>query len=309
MSSGSERTPSPILVNIATVVLWAILLGTLPFGITVIHWGLDNLNRDQPYCNGIAMSRGETCVNHGVRASQWETNYDGQLAQEHMGAKVQIVVGAVLSVIGAGLLFLLVISRLGIWPKRKLDELLVTPAQAALLLGVSSMELSASSDALLDDSACLADRDCLAAFAPAQLAAYGHGGWTRMRIHTLTESIGGHPGATAAQIIEAVIDFPSAEAAASMQRTQAQLWAAAVGRNVTYRHGEQLSPWVFGPLGNTGEMLTICRTQEDGGGWTAQRALAACGTVVIDVQVSGFWSGNDQARQLLEVIVAAVSSG
>ncbi|WP_078307797.1 MULTISPECIES: sensor domain-containing protein [unclassified Mycobacterium] len=309
MSSGSERTPSPILVNIATVVLWAILLGTLPFGITVIHWGLDNLNRDQPYCNGIAMSRGDTCVNHGVRASQWETNYDGQLAQEHMGAKVQIVVGVVLSVIGAGLLFLVVISRLGIWPKRKLDELLVTPAQAAVLLGVSGMELSASSDILLDDSACLADRDCLAAFTPAQLSAYGHCGWTGMRIHTLTENAGGRPGTTAAQIIEAVIDFPSAEAAASMQRAQAQLWAAAVGRSVTYRHGEQLSSWVFGPLSNTGEMLTIRRTQEDGGGWTAQRALTVRGTVVVDVQVSGFWSGNDQARQLLEVIVATVSSG
>ncbi|WP_157896008.1 sensor domain-containing protein [Mycobacteroides salmoniphilum] len=254
------------------------------------------------------MSRGDTCQINEYRVHR-ENDYDAQLAYEHHGAKVQIGFGVLLSLIGAVFLSFVVVGRLKIWPKRKLDEFLVTPAQAAVLLGVSSMELSESSDALLDDSACLTARDCLAAFIPAQLAAYRQSGWTGTRIHTLIENTDGRPGTSAAQIIEAVIDFPSAAAATEAQRTQAQLWAAAASCTVTYRHGERDSSWLFGPLSNTGPTLAIRRTQEDGGGWAVQRALAACDTVIIDVQVSGSWSGTDQARQLLEVIIATISSG
>lgn len=308
MSSGNERAPSPALVAIVTVVVWVFVFGTLPLGIAVIHWGLDSLHRDQPYCYGVAMSRGDTCQINEYRVHR-ANDYDEQLAYEHHGAKVQIGFGVLLSVIGAVFLSVVVVSRLKIWPSRKLDELLVTPTQAAVLLGVSSMELSESSDALLDDSACLTDRDCLGAFIPAQLAAYGQSGWTRTRIHTLIENTDGRPGASAAQVIEAVIDFRSAAAATEAQRTQAQLWAAAAGRTVSYRHSEGGRSWLFGPLSNTGSALAIRRTQEDGGGWAVQRALVACGTVIIDVQVSGYWSGTDQARQLLEAIAATTSAG
>lgn len=120
MPSGNERTPSPILVAMVTVVVWAFLVGALPLGIALIHWGLDGLNRDQPYCYGVAMSRGGTCQIDEYRVHR-ENDYDGQLAYEHHGAKVQIGFGVLLSLIGALFLSFFVVSRSKIWPKRKLD--------------------------------------------------------------------------------------------------------------------------------------------------------------------------------------------
>lgn len=309
MSSDNARPPSPFAVNIATIVLWVVLLGTLPLGIALIYWGLDGLQRDQPYCYGTAMARGDICRIDEYRVHR-TNDYEGQLDYEHHGAKVQIGFGGLLCGIGAILLVGVVVSRLKKWPKYDFGTLLVTPGQAAALLGVPSMELSESiQKVLLDDSASLTDKDCLAAFVPAQRVAYGKRLWIDARVQTLTENTDGIPGATAVQIIEAVIEFPSAAAAARAQRAVAPMWAAAEGRSVTYRHGERHSSWLFGPLSTIGQTLAIRRTQEDAGGWAIQRAVAACGTVVIDVQVSGSWDGTEQARQLLDAIAANVTAG
>lgn len=310
MSSSNERTPSPLLVNIFTVVLWIVIVGALPLGIALIHWGLEGLHRDQPYCYGTAMSREDTCQINEYRNHR-TNDYEGQLDYEHHGAKVQIVFGAALSGIGVLLLLGVVAGRLKKKPQYNFDELLVTPTQAAALLGVSSMELEGSQDSLYDDSACLVQgQDYVAVFAPAQRALYGKRLVIDTRIRTLTENADDNPGRSPAHVIEAVIEFASAKSAARAQRDHAQLWSEAAGRSVTYRHGEQQVAWQFSPLGTTGQTLTIRRAeQQSTTGWAGQRALAARGNIVIDVQVSGYWSGTEQATQLLEAIAAKIPAG
>lgn len=310
MASSKERAPSPFLVNIATVVLCVVIVGALPLGIAMIRWGLDGLDRDQPYCYGTAMSRGDTCRIDEYRVHR-TNDYDGQLDYQHHGAKVQIVFGAVLSVIGVVLLLGVVAGRLKKKPQYEFDEILLTPTQAGELLGVPGMELERSQDALYDDSAsCVEGQDCIAVFAPAQRAVYGKRLVIDTRIQVLTGNIDGPADRSAVHVIEAVIQFASAKSAARAHRDQEQLWAAAAGRRVTYRHGEQHVSWLFGPLSTAGQTLSIRRTEQgSSAGWAAQRALTVCGNVVVDVQVSSYWSGTDQACRLVEAIAGAVRSG
>lgn len=171
-------------------------------------------------------------------------------------------------------------------PPKVLDDLLLTPEQVAQIMGASQLAVYKSLDTLIDETPVIVQKNCIGAFAPAQAAVYLHTGWNGARTQAIHE-----PGDVpiAFEILQAMVQFPTAADAQKLLADQTTQWSACSGTGFTLNY-PNLPPqdWVFGPLTKTGVSLSMTQL------WNGpahnmpltgacQRALAIRNNVAADV--------------------------
>ncbi|WP_375488031.1 serine/threonine-protein kinase PknH/PknJ, partial [uncultured Mycobacterium sp.] len=166
-------------------------------------------------------------------------------------------------------------------PPSTLDSLLLPPEQVANIMGASNLVVYKSLDALIDDSAIIAQKNCIGAWAPAQHAVYVGSGWTGARAQAVHE-----PGEVAVnyEIIQAVVALPTAAAAQKFLANQTDQWSACAGTGFTLTY-PNLRPqdWVFGTLNKSAAALSMPHIIEGTTHPACQRALAVRNNIVVDV--------------------------
>lgn len=186
-----------------------------------------------------------------------------------------------------------------------LGALLLPAGDAGEVLGSAEVVVTREVTAPWDDSAHFtgADAGCLPIAGAAQRAVYDGSGWTALRGQVLREA----PTAPAWShfAVQAVVLFPTTAAATEFRARSQPQWEACADREVSY--AQQLAPeqvWSVGPVTVDGEVLTLSRTQRGPQRWFCQRALAAHGTVVIDVEACSADAPTAAAAGLVRAIGA-----
>ena len=107
-----------------------------------------------------------------------------------------------------------------------------------------------------DESPTIDKKNCLNAFAPAQAPMYvDAGGWTAVREQAVHEP---GPVPIAFEVIQAAVEFPSADAASKALANQTAQWASCSGQEFTTTYpGVPPVPWKFGPLTAKGNLISM----------------------------------------------------
>jgi eukaryotic-like serine/threonine-protein kinase len=190
---------------------------------------------------------------------------------------------------------------------KAVDALLPTPEQVAQIIGASQLAVFKAVDTVIDETAVIAQKNCVGAYAPAQVNVYADTGWTAMRAQAVHE-----PGDVpiAFEIFQAVAEFPTAAAAQKVLADQTAQWAACSGTDFTLTY-PNLGPqsWKFGPLTKTATVISMKQVPNDPNNKPAtggcQRALAVRNNVVADVWACRLGL-NNQAVDLASAILAKV---
>ncbi|MCV7101279.1 sensor domain-containing protein, partial [Mycobacterium palustre] len=175
-------------------------------------------------------------------------------------------------------------------PVSALPQMLAEPATVAAAVGSPAVIVlpDAHPDAMWN--AHVDNPNCLGVYHPAELPVYQGSGWTAVQGQVLREP-GDRPHNT---VIQAVVSFPTAEAATDFASGQRRSWARCVGRSVTATYKDGSETFSVGNVKNDSDVLKARLIQQDSSGWSCQRALNTRNNVVIDVAVCSFVPG-DQA--------------
>jgi eukaryotic-like serine/threonine-protein kinase len=192
-------------------------------------------------------------------------------------------------------------------PPKVLDGLLLSTEQVAQIMGASQLAIFKAVDTLIDESPVIAQKNCIGAYAPAQAAVYAHTGWTAARAQAVHE-----PGDVpiAFEILQAVVEFPTAEGAQKLLADQTTQWSACVDTDftLTYPNGAPQA-WKFGTLTKTPTLISMPQhwngptSQPQTGG--CQRALEVLNNVVADIWACRL-DLNNQAVDLANAILAKI---
>ena len=134
-----------------------------------------------------------------------------------------------------------------------------------------------------NDSARLADADCLAIAGAAQQSVYADSGSTAFHGQVLRDPPTAPAWAHFA--VQAVVLFPTAQAAAEFFSTSQQRWAGCSNRELNYP--QPLGPqqvWSVGQTSTDHDVLAVSRVQESPERWACQRALTVHSNVAVDVE-------------------------
>lgn len=145
------------------------------------------------------------------------------------------------------------------------------------------------------------DPGCLAITGAAQGGAYADSGWTGMRGQVLREPPAAPVWAHFAT--QAVVLFPTAEAASEFFERSRDGWAGCADREMTY--AQQLAPdqlWTVGPLAAGRDMLSVSRSQRSPQQWSCQRALSVHGNAAVDVEACSLDGPTDAAAAIAGAI-------
>jgi eukaryotic-like serine/threonine-protein kinase len=178
-----------------------------------------------------------------------------------------------------------------------LTGLLLSPERVAGMVGASALVQESFADTVVDDSAKLTEKDCIGVMAPAQHLVYSDAGWTGIRSQALRNA---GEGPRIYAVIQAVISFPTADAAKKLLADQQSQWASCSGRTLTLTFPAPPSPqlWVAGTPADMDATMTMTQTMKDGGGMQCQRALAVRNNVAVDVSACRY----DISEQALEIV-------
>jgi hypothetical protein len=139
---------------------------------------------------------------------------------------------------------------------------------------------------------------------PAVKTALRGTGWVALQGQYLREPGGDWKHA----VTEAVVSFPSAEAAAGFAAKQAEDWARCTGTSLTMTNTNAgPATWSVGTVMSRDGVLTVVLTQEGAEGWACQRAMTARNNVVVDTRSCGF-NTIDQATRIAMRIADRVSA-
>ncbi|OBF27661.1 serine/threonine protein kinase [Mycobacterium sp. ACS4331] len=183
----------------------------------------------------------------------------------------------------------------------QLRPLLLTASEIPGNTGEQAVVLETDGDQLLDDSAMIDNQACLGAWAPAQQSVYGGSGYSGVAVQSL-RALYEKPWRNG--VVQAVIAFPTADAAGVSLQLQRQKWERqCAGTTVTVTPaGEPGQPWQFGqPVNRTGS-YTIDATPP-GSDVTCQHALSTRANVLIDVKRCGPMGSTD-----VSALVAAIAA-
>lgn len=161
--------------------------------------------------------------------------------------------------------------------------LLTAPEVGAALTGRDDLVVTREVSEPWNDSAHFENTDCLAVAGAAQKGVYEGTGWTGLRGQVLREPPASRTWAHYA--VQAVVLFPTPQAAADFFTRSQQSWAGCSDRELTY--AQQLAPdqvWAVGPAGTERDVLTVSRTERGPQQWSCQRALSVRGNVAVDVE-------------------------
>ena len=142
---------------------------------------------------------------------------------------------------------------------------------------------------------------CLAVAGAAQQDVYADSGWTALHGQVLREP----PSAQAWShfAVQAVVLFPSTQAAADFYAGSKDSWAGCSNRELAY--AQQLAPdqlWSIGPTTTDGGVLTVSRVQRGPQQWSCQRALTVHGTVGVDVEACSLDGPTAAAASIAQAI-------
>jgi serine/threonine kinase PknH len=175
-------------------------------------------------------------------------------------------------------------------PVSALPQMLAEPATVAAAVGSPAMIVlpDAHPDAMWNGH--VDNPNCLGVYHPAELPVYQGSGWTAVQGQVLREP-GDRPHNT---VIQAVVSFPTAQAATDFTSEQRRSWARCVGRSITATYKDGSETFSVGNVNTDSGVLKARLIQQDSSGWSCQRALNTRNNVVIDVAVCSFVPG-DQA--------------
>ena len=185
-----------------------------------------------------------------------------------------------------------------------LAGLLMTADQVAGIVGAATMGTIAVGPALIPDNQReIAEADCLSAWNAGQHSVYAGTGETGVYSQTLRAEE--KPVRHFAN--QAVIAYPTAVAAERVVANQFAQWSACSGRTVASTPPPPRTPrlFTFGPVTNTGRILSMTQTSVDNAIWGCQRAVAARNNVVIDIRACRPDTTN-QAVDILDAIAAKI---
>ncbi|TGD86319.1 sensor domain-containing protein [Mycolicibacterium sp. CH28] len=134
-----------------------------------------------------------------------------------------------------------------------------------------------------NDSAHFADVNCLAVAGAAQQGVYAGSGSTAIHGQVLRDP----PTAPAWShyAVQAVVLFPTAQAAADFFTASQRGWAACSNRQLNY--AQPIGPpqvWSVGATSTDNDVLAVSRVQQSPQQWACQRALTVHGNVAVDVE-------------------------
>lgn len=163
-----------------------------------------------------------------------------------------------------------------------LQGLWLSPEQINSAVGSTKMTVAATSAAMNDASAQVADKACLPAQGPAQATVYEGSGWSTVREQGLHE-----PGNFSHFVLQALVLFPSAHDADAFFASSAQRWPACSDRRYTVTQpGVPDTEWTVGPVSSSNGTLSVTKTGRAAGATvTCQRALTVANNVAVDVGV------------------------
>jgi PknH-like extracellular domain len=157
-----------------------------------------------------------------------------------------------------------------------LKGFLLAPEQINAAMGATEMKVTKSRDAMSDDSATMAPKECLAIDSSAQAPVYAGSNFMAERDQALDE------GDNFTHYAEqAVVLFPTAKQAGAFFSASAQQWGACK----QYTHTQSHSEWTVGAISNSNGVLSTIATQQNAmaAGWACGRALVVRNNVIVDV--------------------------
>jgi len=142
---------------------------------------------------------------------------------------------------------------------------------------------------------------CLAVAGAAQQGVYADRGWTALNGQVLREPPTAQSWSQYA--VQAVVLFPSTQAAADFFARSKDSWAGCSNRELAY--AQQLAPdqlWSIGPTTTDGGVLAVSRVQRSPQQWSCQRALTVHGTVGVDVEACSLDGPTAAAASIAQAI-------
>jgi PknH-like extracellular domain len=188
-----------------------------------------------------------------------------------------------------------------------LDGLLLNPAEINAAMGATEMTVAETSKQMWDSSGEVSDDECLGVYGAAEYKVYSGSGWSAMRYTGLQEPVDIPPHA----VEQAVVSFPSRDAAAKFFADSEQDWARCANRQFSLKLPEWPveAVWTVGQVANPDGMLTPLMVMEDGDGWGCGRALAVRNNVAIDVSTCSYDETGDAAEAIAGDIADKLPQG
>lgn len=186
-----------------------------------------------------------------------------------------------------------------------LRDALLDSTEISDIMGTSGMTIRDTRLRLFDGSLQFTDRACMAAWTPAEQTVYAHTGSTAVVAQTLSET----PGRSSHFVVQAAVDFPSRADAAAFFANTAQKWTLCGNQTfVTKRGGGDASAsWTFDSVSKADSTLWMTQRQENGSGWSCQRALRVSNNIAIDALACKFYAA-DEAVTIVHGIDARLPS-
>lgn len=179
-------------------------------------------------------------------------------------------------------------------PVSALPGMLADPASVATTVGAAAMTVVPDSHPDAMWRANVDNPNCLGVYHPAEEPVYQGSRWTATQGQSLREA-----GTTSRHtVIQAVVSFPTAQAATAFATQQEGDWTRCLGRSITATYPKNGSEtFSVTTVNNRGGVLTAVLTEEGASGWGCQRAMTTRSNVVVDVAACGF-APTDQAARI-----------
>ncbi|WP_142389937.1 sensor domain-containing protein [Mycobacterium sp. shizuoka-1] len=164
-----------------------------------------------------------------------------------------------------------------------LPALLLPAPDVGAALSSDDVVVTTDVDKAWNDSAHFADVNCLAIAGAAQKGVYAGSGSTAVHGQVLREP----PTAPrwSHYAVQAVVSFPTAQAAAEFFTASQRGWAACSNRELNY--AQPIGPpqvWSVGATSTDNDVLAVSRVQQSPQRWACQRALTVHSNVAVDVE-------------------------
>ncbi len=164
-----------------------------------------------------------------------------------------------------------------------LPGLLLSAPDVGTALSNDDVVVTTDVDKAWNDSAHFADVNCLAVAGAAQQGVYAGSGSTAIHGQVLRDP----PTAPAWShyAVQAVVLFPSAQAADDFFAASQRGWAGCSNRQLNY--AQPIGPdqvWSVGPTSTDHDVLAVSRVQRSPQQWACQRALTVHSNVAVDVE-------------------------
>lgn len=180
-----------------------------------------------------------------------------------------------------------------------LDNILLSVDDISSIVGATGLQVSNTSQDLMDNSQDIDKAECLGAFYAAEQQVYDGSGWKAVRDQIIRE-----PGDAKQHWVEqTLVLFANSDKALNFFDKSRDSWKKCQQTSVTVQGSASSYDWDFGRVQEPSEtMISIDADQKDSGGWVCQHAMS----VVSNVIVEAFSCGNgveDQGRQIVEQLV------